>query len=118
MDLIQILYNKRLVINSLKKPYLQLVQSGFEKKLSGFNFARDYILYDPANPEIAIKRTKNILLNYWNKLVDKQLSEQRKINLQKYRIEMKQKEKEEKQLIVGLGILAGIVALRLIYGND
>lgn len=31
-------------INSLKKPYLQIVQSGFEKKLSGFNFTRDYII--------------------------------------------------------------------------
>ncbi|MFK5108432.1 hypothetical protein ACI394_28210, partial [Klebsiella pneumoniae] len=54
-------------INSKRKPYLQIVQEGFQQKIKGFNYGKGYILIDPANPTTAIEKAKRIILDYWNK---------------------------------------------------
>ena len=101
-------------IKSLNKPFFQLVQSGFEDKLSGFSFGRDYILYDPERPEDAINKIKDEILNFWEDKKEKELSIQRKVNFENYQIELKKKEIEENQFKIGLGILALVVVVLII----
>ena len=105
-------------LKSQKKPSVQLVQSGFESRLSGFNFGKDYILYDPNSPEKAIDRTKKTLLNFWNKKVEKELAIQRTQNMNVYKAAQLRQAKEKKQLNVGLGVFAGVVALGMIFGGE
>ncbi len=38
-----------------------------EKKVAGFNFGKDYLQLDPADPTPALKRVKQILLNQYKK---------------------------------------------------
>jgi TIR domain len=99
-------------IKSVKKPFVQLVESGFEKKLSGFSFGRDFILYNPNSPEEAIKKTKKVLINSFKKLQEKRLKKSKQ-NM----IEIRKKKQEEKQLKIGLGVLAGVIALGIFYGD-
>ncbi len=105
-------------IKSLKKPFLQLVQSGFENKISGFNYGRDFIVYDPENPEDAISKVKTEILRYWNEKKIKLLEIQKKKNIEKYRKDLLKKSEEEKRLKIGLGILAGVVVIGLLFGFD
>ncbi|MBK9730021.1 MAG: toll/interleukin-1 receptor domain-containing protein [Chitinophagaceae bacterium] len=51
-------------IKSLNKPYLQIVQVGIDKKITGFNFGKGYILYDPNQPQKALENMSRSLLMY------------------------------------------------------
>jgi nucleoside 2-deoxyribosyltransferase len=41
-------------IKSLNKPFIQVVQSGFENKIKGFNYGHDYFELDPNHPNIVL----------------------------------------------------------------
>lgn len=98
-------------IKSQKIPYLQIVEEGIEKKITGFNFGKGYVEYSPKNPEKAINEIKTRLLEHWNKReFKKQQSQQLMIR------KVAEKKKQESTLKVGLGILAGILVLGII--ND
>ena len=104
-------------MQSLKKPMLQLVQVGLEDKISGFIYGKDYIPYDPKKPELALNRTKKILLDYWRKAEQRKMRmEQLKINqIHQQNIEMAklQETKRANEAKIGLGILAGLLVLAI-----
>ncbi len=49
-------------IKSLNKSYLQLVQLGYENKIKGFNYGKDYVPFDTTNQEYALEKIKKTLL--------------------------------------------------------
>lgn len=86
-------------LKSSKKPILQIVQMGIEKRLTGFLYGRGYIWLNPANPDLAIKKMARTLLRYWNGIQIKR---------------KKQKEEEESRkmnFLVGVGLFAGVLLL-------
>jgi hypothetical protein len=81
-------------IKKCNKPILQVVQKGIESRLVGFNYGRDYILYNPENPQNAVELIEKTLLGYLKK-------------------ETARKEKGAK---IGFGLIAGLIVLAL--SND
>lgn len=59
-------------INKAKKPILQLVETGLHDKLTGFNFGRDLIIFNPNSPLPELVKVRNILFNYWQQKTKKQ----------------------------------------------
>lgn len=99
-----------------KKPILQVIQKGLEKRITGFTYGRGFILLDPKFPELAIEKIKNFLLKYWKKLIGKEKEKLLKKRLEQERIKEKQRRLEEqernvKYVLIGLGILAAILIL-------
>lgn len=102
-------------IQSLKKPYLQVVQEGFEKDIVGFNFGRDYIPFNPASPNEAIMAITTILINHWNAL---QIEEQKQMAL-KRQIEVRQQEEQRNnEMKIIFGILAGVLVLGIVSNSN
>lgn len=104
-------------IKSLNKPCLQIVEVGIEKRITGFNFGKGYILYDPNQPQHALEKMSRSLLAYWNqkeqKRIDSQKADQRRMQqrqLQAIRIANERRANEAK---IGIGILAGLLVLGL-----
>ncbi len=112
-------------IKSLRKPYLQLVQTGIENKITGFNYGRDYISLDLNQPNIALEKVKNALLNYWKKQQKRRrqkiLAKQKELEKQKRLRELEElrikQQQQESQAIISLGILAGLLILVLILSS-
>jgi len=99
-------------VKSLKKPILQVIQIGVEKKLSGFTHGYDYVPFDPTNPEESELKVKQILIKHSNSIERKRV---KTLKLKKQLIEDRlAKEKEEAQKKLGLGILAGVLILGLL----
>ena len=86
-------------INSQKMPFIQLVEKGIEKQITGFNFGREYISYDRESPEKSIEKTKDEMIKF--------LTRKRK----KEQIKKTEEQKTNNQLKIGLGILASLIAL-------
>jgi hypothetical protein len=110
-------------IQSIEKPYVQIVQIGLEKKIAGFNFGRDYISFDPLDSELALKKMTATLLDHWKKQqtlarqrMEKQIQEQNiRLRLQEsMRLQARQKDNEAK---TGLVILSGLLILGLLGGG-
>jgi hypothetical protein len=93
------------------KPYIQLVQEGFEKNVVGFNYGRDFIPFNPNFPNDAISRITNVIIEYWNKLYEQEQLEIRKSIEKEQRNKEEQKNSEMKILV---GLLVGILALGII----
>jgi len=101
-------------IKSCQKPSLQIVQTGLEKKISGFLYGKGYVLYDPLQPNLATEKIKRSLMTYWRQLEQKR---QHQINLTRQKQIELQKEKEANEAKVGFSILAGLLILGL-AGNS
>lgn len=108
-------------INSLKKPYLQLVQVGIEKKITGFNFGKDYILYDPNLPQEALDKMTRAILVYWKQVEQKRLESEQALQhqlqqeqLESIRIENERKVNEAK---IAFGIFVGLLLLGISSEN-
>ena len=85
-------------IKSLKKPFIQVVQSGLEKEIRGFNYGYDYFELDPNQPNIALEKVKRRILNYWKK----RRAEEAEIELQKQLMRIKNENDDIKtKLVVG-----------------
>ncbi len=86
-------------LEALKKPYLQIIQKGYEKKISGFNYGRDFMLFEKEKFNLIIGRIRIFLVKYYlkkRKLIVK-ITEAKRIQE-----EQRLKEQEEKaQLVVG-----------------
>lgn len=79
-------------IKSSKIPYLQIVEGGIERKITGFNYGKGYIEYCPDSPQKAIEKIELRLLS-----------------------ELKlHKQKEQEQTLKELGL--GLLAMILIWG--
>ena len=101
-------------INCLKMPCLQLVQVGIEKKLTGFIFGKDYILYDPIQPQIALDRMRDTLLFYWNQLYQEQQANQHKIQLMQFENNKIEYERRANEAKIVIGIFTGVLILGLL----
>ncbi len=101
-------------IKSINKPSIKVVEKGLENRITGFIYGHDYILYEPANPEIALESTKNALLDHWNNIEKNRIAQ---YNL-KLKEEMLLAEKKDKEAKIGLGILAGLIILGLASNSD
>jgi hypothetical protein len=88
-----------------KKPYLQLIQKGIQIK--GFNYGKGGIELDPENHEIAISKTRKILLNYWQKMQNDRIKKNREIQ-RKVALQIQRKQ-EEKLMNIGLGAGIGLL---------
>lgn len=112
-------------IQSQKKPYLQVVQTGLEKKIKGFNYGRGYVLLDPKQPNLALEKVKRSLLSYWKKKDEehrqKLVSRKREIERKKDEVFLQQLEekrrKDEAAAKLVLGGLATFLVLGLLNGN-
>lgn len=91
-------------INSANKPYLQLVQKGLQRNVTGFNYGKDMIVFDPRNPTAKLNQTRDILLNFW----------QQKIHYNN----QQEQERKESNAKAALGILAGIFILGALGSDD
>lgn len=104
-------------IQSLKKPMLQLVQIGLEDKISGFIYGKDYIPYDLEKPDLALGKTKRILLEYWRKAEQKRIRIQQlkenQIQQQNLEVAKLQEARRANETKIGLGILAGFLVLAI-----
>jgi len=108
-------------IKSQNIPYLQVVQTGLEQKIKGFNYGKDYVLLDPTQPNLALEKVKRSLLSYWQKkdeehrqkLIARQ-RQQQEIYLRQ--LEEKRKKDEAAAKLV-LGGLATFLVLGLLSGN-
>lgn len=100
-------------ITSLKKPHIQLVQFGFEKKISGFNFGKDFILFDPKKPELAIEKSKKNILAI---MKDKTDLEKRTAQI-KIRKELQKRQEVLNNQKIGIGILVAVIAVALLFSD-
>jgi hypothetical protein len=111
-------------IHNLKLPTLQIVEKGLQKKIAGFIFGKDFIELDPTQPELALEKTKNILLEKWNEIQLKLYNEflqfqqfqqfQAQIQKQKMLEYEVKKKKEDNQAKIALGVLGGLLLLGFI----
>ncbi|MBA7589927.1 hypothetical protein ES708_32026 [subsurface metagenome] len=100
-------------ISSLKRPHIQLVQHGFEKKITGFNFGKDYISFDPSNPERAIEKFKNKVSSM---LIEKAEIKKKHEQLAA-QMALKKKQMQIKNEKTGIGILVIFIAFVLIFSD-
>ncbi len=94
-------------LTSLKKPFLQLVEAGKESEIKGFNYGKDYIKYNPEYPDEALEKIKELLSKQWE-------------HIKKARLAKRQKEierQEDKKMLVGIGIVAGLFVLAMNSDN-
>ncbi|MBO6515223.1 MAG: toll/interleukin-1 receptor domain-containing protein [Bacteroidia bacterium] len=87
-------------LTAKRKATLMVIEKGVESQYGGFKFGHDYIIFDPLNPQETIDKVKEILMNHWLKV-----SERQKI------ISEEQRRKSNNQALVGLGVLAGLLIL-------
>jgi hypothetical protein len=112
-------------IKSQNIPYLQVVQTGLEKKIKGFNYGKGYVLLDPTQPNFALDKVKRSLLSYWQKKDEehrqKIIARQQELQKQQQekfirQLEEKRKKDEAAAKLV-LGGLATLLVLGLLSGN-
>ncbi|HHT9146121.1 MAG: toll/interleukin-1 receptor domain-containing protein [Candidatus Brocadiaceae bacterium] len=112
-------------IKSQNKPYLQVIQLGYEKKIKGFNYGKGYVPFDPTQPHIALEKVKRSLLTYWQKKNEKQrqrtLARQQELagqqRMQLLRQLEEQRKKDETVAKFAIGGLATLVILGLLGGS-
>ncbi len=96
-------------IKSLKKPFIQVVQLGFENQIKGFNYGKDYIQLDPSNIDAAIIEIKKDLLSFRDRIIaQKKMNKERVIAAQ-----IAEAQRKKQQENTALGILAGLVVLAI-----
>jgi hypothetical protein len=113
-------------IKSLKKPFLQVIQKGLENKIRGFNYGKDYVQLDEADPNYAIAKVERILMSYWRRKVNSSrksklsISKNRQVNIQSRasRIREEQIKRQENSMKIGFGLLATILFFGAIVNND
>ncbi len=113
-------------IKSLEIPYLQVVQTGFEKKIKGFNYGKGYVLFDPEQPNLALDKVKRSLLTYWQKkdekrrqkLIERQQELQRQQQVKFLRPLEEKRKKDEVAAKIAIGGLATLLVLGLLSGNS
>lgn len=96
-------------IKSCDKAILQIVQAGLENKITGFLYGRDFILYDPENPQVATQKIKRSLIRHWEQLKKHEI----KTTFERIKKEKEEREKNENETKVALGVFAGIIILGL-----
>lgn len=104
-------------IRSSKIPHLQVVEKGIEKKITGFIYGKGYIEYSPDDPNKTIFQIKDTLLKYW----DDENERKRKIDYKNKKIRQikrMEQERKDKQLSVGIGIIAGALIIGLLNSNE
>jgi len=90
-------------LEAKQKPSLIIFEKGLEKQYGGFKYGHDYVELDLDLPEEAVEKVKRILLNYWNSIREKR----RQIAIQ----QEERRKREQKNVLIGLGILAGLLIL-------
>lgn len=110
-------------IKSLKKPFIQVIQKGFESKIKGFNFGKDYILLDLNNSNVALNQLREDLLKFFNKISKKKEAERKILEVKKYQ-EFKYAEQrrrkiheEKQQANAAFAVLAGLLILGIASGK-
>lgn len=101
-------------ITKANKPMLHIVEVGLEKKISGFNFGKDYIKLNPANPAETISYVRFKLIKYMQRKRELAIMENHKRNI----IAQQQYEAQRKAIISGLGLLAVIIIIIAIYSKN
>ncbi|MCD4744910.1 MAG: toll/interleukin-1 receptor domain-containing protein [Bacteroidales bacterium] len=100
-------------IKSSRIPYLQVVENGIEKEITGFNFGKGFIQYSPNEPQTALDKVKRFLLNYWKKLELKHQEEQIDKQAKQFQLMIQKQKKREQEVKIGLRILASVLILGL-----
>ena len=94
-------------IRKARKPLIQIVENGHENKITGFIYGRDYLKYDPKNPDLLVDQLRNLLIKIRNQKL--KAAHQKKIQqVNANRALIAQKKKQEN---ITFGVLAGILAL-------
>ncbi len=97
-------------VHSIKKPYMQLVEIGLQKEIAGFNFGRDYLEFNPSQPEPTLTQMRDHLLRFWKEKQDR-------INRNKMELERalaQQRLQKEKQEKAALALLGGFLILAML----
>ncbi len=101
-------------VKSLNKPFLQVIEKGLEKKITGFNFGKGYIEYCHNESQITIDKIKMYLLNYFNQIEQMKKERIRKEHSKQLQLLLQQQKEKEQAMKVGLGILAGVLVLGML----
>lgn len=96
-------------MKSLKKPFIQVIQMGYENQIKGFNYGKDYIQLDPTNTDAALEEIKKDLLNFRNKIIAQNKIKQ----VQIIAVKKAEAERKKQNENTALGILAGLLVLAI-----
>jgi Ser-tRNA(Ala) deacylase AlaX len=96
-------------MKSLKKPFIQVIQVGYENQIKGFNYGKDYIQLDPNNTDAALEEIKKDLLNFRNKIIAQNKIKQ----VQIIAVKKAEAERKKQNENTALGILAGLLVLAI-----
>jgi hypothetical protein len=104
-------------LKSLKKPFVQIIQKGYESKIKGFNFGKDYILLDLNDTSKALIQLKEDLLKIYTSITRRKEKENQMRQFLKYQEikfaeERRRKiQKEKQEANAAFTVLAGLVVL-------
>lgn len=84
------------------KPLLQTVEKGFENKISGFNFGRDYILLNPSNAEDALNLVQDRLLQHWE-------DQQRMLAIQQKEIDERRQHTKNAIMLIAIAVILLVI---------
>jgi hypothetical protein len=97
-------------LKSLKKPFIQVIQLGFENQIKGFNYGKDFIQLDPNNINATVEEIKKDLLKFRKRIIfQNKMKHDQIIAAQK--LETQRKKQNEN---TALGILAGLLVLAIV----
>jgi hypothetical protein len=104
-------------IKRANKPFLQIIQIGLEKKISGFTYGRGYIPLDSSNTDFALKKVRNTLLKYWREKEKAKI--QKKFEKQRKLVRQRQIERQKRQQMMNSIVLfASIIILVAVLSTN
>ncbi len=88
---------------------IQIVETGQEKNITGFIYGKDYLKYDPKNPDTLVEQLTNLLIKIRNQKL--RADNKRRIDqVNANRALLAQKKKQENILF---GVFAGLLAITI-----
>ena len=100
-------------LKSQRKPFIQVIQMGFENQIKGFNYGKDYIQLDPNNTDAALEEIKKDLLKFRKRIITQYTIKQEQM-IATQKAEAQRKKQNEN---TALGILAGLLVLAIASEN-
>lgn len=96
-------------LEALKKPYLQVIQKGYERKISGFNYGRDFMVFEKDKFELVRGSIRMLLVKYYlnKKRLIKKIAEAKR----KQEEERLREQEEKAQLVLGTLAISIFVAI-------
>jgi hypothetical protein len=96
-------------IKKAGKHSIQIVETGQEKNITGFIYGKDYLKYDPKNPDTLVEQLTNLLIKIRNQKLRAD-NKRRIVQVNANRALLAQKKKQENILF---GVFAGLLAITI-----